>query len=71
MIEANPKDKKALEFNKDKLKDFVLFKEKVEKKFFGLLNQLHKAREKDFIKDIQQYKDEILDYQETTAIELS
>ena len=71
MIEANPNDKRALELNKEKLKDYILFKEKTEKKFFGLLNQLHKAREKDFIKDVQQYKDELLDYQERSAIELN
>ena len=71
MIDANPLDKKAAEFNSDKLKDFVLFTEKTEKKFFGLLNQLAKILDKSFIRDITRYKDDLFDYTDMISMDMA
>lgn len=74
MIAANPTDKKALELNKDKLKEFVLLEPKSEKKFFTILNMLTKHLGKKFLNDLQQYKYDgevlIIAYQEKTLQEM-
>ena len=61
-IEADPNNKRAADLPGKKYKEYVLFTEKAEKKFFKLMSQF--VENDKFLSEMHMYKSDIFEYQE-------